>query len=337
MRRSGIEGTVVVTGATSGVGRAVAAELGRKGCSVALLARGEDGLEGAAKEVRALGGRALPIQVDVADHEAVEAAAAKAESELGPIDVWINNAMTTVFSELKDITPEQFRRATEVTYLGSVYGTMAALKRMLPRDHGAVVQVGSALAYRGIPLQSAYCGSKHALQGFMESLRCELLHDRTRVRVISVHLPGMNTPQFDHCENHLPNRSMPVPPIYQPEVAARSIVWAAQHPRRREVWVGGSTVATILANYVAPGLLDQYLARTNFKAQQRDEPKPADAPSNLFHPVAGDPGAHGSFDDKAHPRSAQALLSRHHWALPLIPAAAAGGVVGAMAVVRATR
>ncbi len=244
---------VVVTGASAGVGRATAKTFGARGAKVALLARGETGLAGAAREIREAGGQALPIPVDVADADQVEAAAARVEDELGPIDVWVNVAFTSVFAPFHQIRPEEFRRVTEVAYLGYVYGTMAALRRMRPRDEGTIVQVGSALAYRGIPLQSAYCGAKHAIQGFNESLRCELLHERSNVHVTMVQLPAVNTPQFTWVLSRLPRRAQPVPPIYQPEVAARGIVYAADHPRRREYWVGGSTVGTLVANAVMPG------------------------------------------------------------------------------------
>jgi NAD(P)-dependent dehydrogenase (short-subunit alcohol dehydrogenase family) len=301
---------VVVTGATSGVGRATIREFARTGASLGLLARGEDGLEAAAREVRSFGGRAVPFPADVSDHDQVERAAASIESELGPIDVWVNNAMTTVFAEVVDISPDEFRRVMDVNYLGTVNGTLAALRRMMPRDGGAIVQVGSALAHRSIPLQSAYCASKHAVHGFTQSLRDELLHRKSGIRLSIVQLPGLNTPQFDHCESKMPRKAQPVPPIYQPEVAARAIVWAAHH-KRREVWVGGSTVATILANRLLPGALDHYLARTNYQAQQSEEPEDPDRPANLWKPVPGDPRAHGRFDDKAHPRSLQAWATTH--------------------------
>ena len=317
---------VVVTGATSGVGRAAALVFGERGDAVALLARGTDGLDATEKEIEASGGRALAVPTDVSDHEQVRAAAGRVESELGPIDVWVNNAMTTVFGQLKDIAPEEFRRVTEVDYLGFVFGTMAALERMRPRDRGVIIQVGSALAYRSIPLQSAYCGAKHAIRGFTQALRCELLHDGSDVRVTNVHLPGLNTPQFDHCVARMPNHPRPVPPIYQPEVAARAIVWAADHARR-EVWVGGTTVATILANRVAPGLLDRYLARTNFDAQQTHEPVDAGRPANLWSPVPGDAGAHGRFGRTAHPRSLQLWATERRGWLTLGGVAAAAGAV----------
>ena len=320
---------VVVTGATSGVGRATVRAFAERGAILGLIARGQDGLEATAKEVEAAGGRALALPADVADAEQVEAAAVQAEMELGPIEVWVNDAMTTVFAGFKDISAEEFRRVTEVTYLGSVHGTMAALARMLPRDRGVIVQVGSALAYRSIPLQSAYCGAKHAINGFTQSLRTELLHDGSRVRVTLVQLPGLNTPQFDHCLAKMPRTPQPVPPIYEPEVAARSIVWAAEHPRR-EVWVGGTTAATILANRLAPGLLDRYLARTNVDAQQTDRPLDRSRPANLWRPVAGDPGAHGAFDRRSRPRSLQAWASRNRRWVGLAAggaAAAAGGTL----------
>src|ERR671937_2631927 len=242
---------VVITGASAGVGRATAREFARRGARVGLIARGRDGLEGARREVERLGGRALVLPLDVADHEAVERAAEAVETELGPIDVWVNNAMLSVFSPVKEMRPEEYRRVTDVTYLGYVYGTLAALRRMLPRDRGVIIQVGSALAYRGIPLQSAYCGAKHAIQGFMDSLRCELLHDGSNVKITMVQLPALNTPQFAWVKSRLPRRPQPVPPIYQPEVAASAIVRAAEHADR-EVWVGGSTAVAIAGNRIAP-------------------------------------------------------------------------------------
>jgi NAD(P)-dependent dehydrogenase (short-subunit alcohol dehydrogenase family) len=326
---------VVVTGASAGVGRAVARAFGTTADSVALLARGEVGLDAAAKDVEAAGGRALAIPTDVADHEQVEAAAARVERELGPIDVWVNVAFTGVFAPFTEIRPEEFTRVTEVTYLGYVYGTRAALARMLPRDRGIIVQVGSALAYRGIPLQSAYCGAKHAIQGFNESLRCELLHRRSRVRVTMVQLPAVNTPQFDWVLSRLPHHPQPVPPIYQPEVAAAAIVHAAEHPRRREYWVGGSTVGTLLASKLAPGLLDRYLARTSYKAQQTPEPADPERPANLWEPADGrggrDFGAHGSFDPRSTNRSVQMWLSQHHGVM------AAGGALAGIAAAAAFR
>jgi NAD(P)-dependent dehydrogenase (short-subunit alcohol dehydrogenase family) len=297
-----------------------------------LLARGRTGLEAAAKDVESAGGHGFPIEVDVADYQAVEAAAQKVESEIGEIDVWVNVAFTSVFAPFWEISADEYRRVTEVSYLGFVHGTMAALNRMRPRDRGTIVQVGSALAYRGIPLQSAYCGAKHAIQGFNEALRCELLHEHSGVKVTMVQMPGVNTPQFDWVLSRLPGHAQPVPPIYQPEVAARAVLYAADHPRRREYWVGGSTVGTLVANAVIPGVLDRYLARTGFKSQQTDKPpKEPNAPVNLWQPADGlgghDHGAHGSFDDKAKGRSPQQWAA-HHYGL-LGGAAAAAGLVAA--------
>jgi NAD(P)-dependent dehydrogenase (short-subunit alcohol dehydrogenase family) len=327
---------VVVTGASAGVGRATARMYGERGAAVALLARGTTGLAGAADDVRKAGGQALELPTDVADHEQVYAAAARVEDELGPIDVWVNVAFSSVFAPFSEITPAEFKRTTEVSYLGYVYGTMAALRSMRARDHGTIVQVGSALAYRGIPLQSAYCGAKHAIQGFNESLRCELLHRRSRVRVTMVQLPAVNTPQFDWVLNRLPRHPQPVPPIYQPEVAAAAIVYATEHPRRREHWIGGSTVGTLLANKLAPGLLDRYLARTSYKSQQTPQPADPERPANLWEPVDGrggrDFGAHGSFDPPSTNRSVQMWLSQHHGVM-----AAGGGALAGIAAAAAVR
>jgi NAD(P)-dependent dehydrogenase (short-subunit alcohol dehydrogenase family) len=302
---------VVITGATKGVGRAVAERFARDGARIALLARGRDGLDGTVKAVERLGGQALPLPTDVADPDAVDAAASATEEAFGPIDIWINDAMTTVFGFFWDVHPDEFRRATEVTYLGAVWGTRSALDRMRPRDRGTIVQVGSALAYRGIPLQAPYCGAKHAMKGFFESVRTELMHEGSNVHVTMVQLPGLNTPQFDHCRSKMPKKPMPVPPIYQPEVAAEAIHYAA-YAKRREVWCGGSTVYTILGERLAPWLGDRYLARTGVNGQQTDEPVDAPREGNLFEPVdEGDPGAHGDFDSQAHSRSFQALATRH--------------------------
>jgi NAD(P)-dependent dehydrogenase (short-subunit alcohol dehydrogenase family) len=312
---------VVITGASAGVGRATVRAFARRGADIALLARGSDGLEAARREVEAEGGRALVLPTDVADADQVESAAERVERELGPIDVWVNNAMVSVFAPVKELQPDEVKRVTDVTYLGVVYGTLAALKRMLPRDSGAIVQVGSALAYRGIPLQAAYCGAKHAIQGFTESLRCELLHDDSRVHVAMVQLPAMNTPQFDWVKNKLPREPQPVPPIYAPEVAAEAIVWAAAH-RRRELSVGGPTVMAIWSNKIASGLLDRYLARTGYDSQQTHQPADPDRPDNLWGPVPGDHGAQGRFGPRSTTSSPQTWANEHL-------ALAVGVVVGA--------
>jgi len=327
---------VVVTGASGGVGRAVARSFGTDEARVALLARGRAGLDAVAEEVSSTGGVALPLQVDVADAEAVEAAADRVEAELGPIDVWVNVAFAGVLAPFTAMDAADYRRVTEVTYLGTVHGTMAALRRMRTRDHGVVVQVGSALAYRGIPLQSAYCGAKHAIQGFNESVRCELLHAGSHVRTTMVQLPAVNTPQFDWCRTRDVGRPRPVAPVYQPEVVARTIRYAASHPRRREYWVGGSTVGTLLANRIAPGLLDRYLGLTGVAAQQ-EGPLPAERDGNLWQPVDDDTdhGARGRFDDESLERSPQAWLARHRWLSGIVAGAVA--VSGAVALRAATR
>jgi len=316
--------TVVITGASAGVGRATVRAFARQGADISLIARGEDGLEGARREVEAQGGRALALPVDVSDPDQVEAAAELTERELGPIDVWVNNAMVSVFSPVKELQPDEIKRVTEVTYLGVVYGTLAALKRMLPRDRGAIVQVGSALAYRGIPLQAAYCGAKHAIQGFTESLRCELLHDGSGVHVSMVQLPAMNTPQFDWVKSRMPREPQPVPPIYAPEIAADAIVWAAAH-RRRELSVGAPTAVAIWGNKIASGAFDRYLAKTGYDSQQTDQPADPERPDNLWNPVAGDHGAHGRFGSRTTRRSPQAWTNEH-------VAAVAGLVVGGAAM-----
>jgi NAD(P)-dependent dehydrogenase (short-subunit alcohol dehydrogenase family) len=328
----------VVTGASGGIGRASARAFAARGDKVALLARGETGLEAARRDVEQAGGTALVIPTDVTDDAQVEAAAAQVEEQLGEIEVWVNVAFTSVFAKFTDIEPEEFRRVTDVNYHGYVHGTRAALRRMLPRDRGAIVQVGSALAYRGIPLQSAYCGSKHALQGFHESVRTELLHERSNVHVTMVQMPAVNTPQFSWVLSRLPNQAQPVAPIYQPEIAARAVLYAADHPRRREYWVGGSTVATLAVNAVAPGLLDRYLARTGFKGQQTEQPRDPEQPANLWEPADGevghDFGAHGIFDDRSSQRSAQLWASQHHGTLGTV---AAGLLVGTGLAARAVR
>jgi NAD(P)-dependent dehydrogenase (short-subunit alcohol dehydrogenase family) len=321
---------VAITGSSGGIGRASAVAFGRQGATVALLARGEAGLAGAAQEVEAAGGRAWTLSVDVADADAVDAAAERIERELGPIDVWVNVAFTSVFSPFSEISAAEFARVTEVSYLGYVYGTMSALKRMRPRNRGVIVQVGSALAYRGIPLQTAYCGAKHAIQGFNESLRCELLHESSGIHTTMVQMPAVNTPQFSWVLSRLPRQAQPVPPIYQPELAARAVVYAAEHPQRREYWVGGSTAGTLIANAVAPGLLDRYLAKTGFNAQQTAEPRHPDQPKNLWEPAdkRKDFGTRGIFDSRASNRSAQLWASQHYAAV----GAAAAGLLASVAV-----
>jgi short-subunit dehydrogenase len=311
---------VVITGASAGVGRSAVRAFAARGADIGLLARGADGLQAARGEVEALGGRAVAIETDVADADAVEGAASRIERELGPIDVWVNNAMTSIFSPVKELRAEEIRRVTDVTYLGCVHGTLAALGRMLPRNRGVIVQVGSALAYRGIPLQAAYCGAKHALQGFTESLRCELLHDGSNVHVTMVHLPAMNTPQFDWVKSRMPRRPQPVPPIYSPEIAADAIVWAASH-RRRELCVGAMTAAVVWGNKFAAGLGDHYLARTGYDSQQTDEPDDPNRPDNLWQPVAGDHGAHGRFGARTLESSPQTWINEH---APAVAAVAAG-------------
>ncbi|MGW7442006.1 SDR family oxidoreductase [Kitasatospora sp. NPDC054795] len=321
--------TVVVTGASGGIGRACAVAFATRGDRLALIARGRAGLAGAVREAEQAGAaKVIAIEMDVADPQAVEVAAERVEQELGPIDVWVNDAFASVFAPFVEITPEEFRRVTEVSYLGYVYATGAALRRMLPRDAGVIVQVGSAIAYRGIPLQSAYSGAKHAIQGFNEALRCELLASGTKVRTTMVQMPAVNTPQFDWVRSRLPRRAQPVPPIYQPEVAARAVLYAADHPGRREYWVGASTVATLIANTLVPGLLDRYLARTGFASQQTGRRRRTSDPDNLFQPVDSgrDFGAHGRFDDQAQARSLQQEAAHRLGALASGARRAAGWV-----------
>lgn len=322
--------TVVITGASAGVGRAAALAFARRGDSVGLIARGETGLAGAAAEVEAAGGKALAQVADVADYGQVSRAAAEIEAGLGPIDIWVNGAFASVFAEFSAISPEEFRRVTEVSYLGFVYGTRVALSLMAPRGRGTIVQVGSALSERSIPLQSAYCGAKHAINGFTSSLRCELMHQGSGIEITVVQLPAVNTPQFSWVLSRLPRHPQPVPPIYQPRVAAAGILYAADHPRRRNYWVGASTVATLLANRVAPGLLDRYLARTGYSSQQSGEPSNPSRPHNLWHPADGrdgwDFGREGVFADRAHPRSTQLWMAQHPLAIGV-----AGGLGGALA------
>ncbi|HEY7576332.1 MAG TPA: SDR family oxidoreductase [Acetobacteraceae bacterium] len=314
---------VVITGSSAGVGRATAREFARHGCNVGLVARDRRRLDEAADELRSLGARAVVQSADVVDYQALDRAAHEIEQELGPIDIWVNNAMATIFAPVHMLTPEEFRRGTEVTYFGQVHGTMIALGRMRPRNRGTIVNVGSALAYRAIPLQSVYCGAKFAVRGFTDSLRSELLHDGVNVRLTMVHLPAVNTPQFDWALNKMDRRPQPVPPIFQPEVAARAIVFAAFHPRR-EVWVGMPTLKTILANRIAPGLLDRLLAKMGYSGQLTEEPKPAGAPGNLFETVPGAYGAHGRFDARARTGSWEFFTSRHR-----------GAVVGGLALAAA--
>ena len=301
---------VVVTGAGAGVGRATVQAFAAAGYDVALLSRDPDRLNRAAEDLSRYGGRALAIPTDVADADAVEAAAERIERELGPIDVWVNVAMATVFAPVHKLTAEEFERGTKVTYLGQVHGTMAALKRMRPRNRGTIINVGSALGYRSVPLQSIYCGAKFAVRGFTDSLRSEIIHDKLDIHITMVDLPAVNTPQFDWAMNKMGRKAMPVPPIYQPEVPARAILFAATH-HRREVWVGFPTVAAILANRIAPGLIDRYLAKAGYKGQLTDTPLPSDAPANLYEAVPGGYGAHGRFDAKARSGSWEMFTDRH--------------------------
>lgn len=301
---------VVITGASAGVGRALARAYGKRGASVGLIARGREGLEAAKREIEDAGGQALVCVADVADSDEIEKAAAAIDARFGPPDVWINNAMVSVLSPVKEMTADEFRRVTEVTYLGVVHGTLSALRRMLPRNRGRIVQVGSALAYRGIPLQSAYCAAKHAVQGFCDSLRAELLHDGSRVTVSMVQLPAINTPQFDWVKSRMPKRAQPVPPVFQPEVAARGIMAAADRGQR-EMYIGMPTVKAIVGDKIAPGLLDRYLGATGYTAQQTDQPENPDRLDNLWAPLPGDHGAHGRFDDVSYESSQQLWFARH--------------------------
>ncbi len=293
-----------------------------------LIARGRDGLAAAEREIRDGGGRALALPADVSDAAAIQAAADQVERELGPIDLWINNAMVSVFSPVREMRPGEYRRVTEVTYLGYVHGTLAALHHMLPRDRGTILQVSSALAFRAIPLQSAYCAAKHAIKGFTESLRTELLHDGSKVQVVMVHMPALNTPQFGWVRSRLAHRAQPVPPVFQPEVGAEAVVYAALHPERRDLKVGASTIEAIWGNRVAPGVLDRYLARTGYRSQQTGEPEQPGRPDNLWSPLPSDHGAHGDFDERARSRSPQLWLSEHR-GLALL----AAGFTGAFAAV----
>jgi short-subunit dehydrogenase len=320
---------VVITGATAGVGRAVVREFAKRKAHIGLIARDQERLEATKREVEEQGGKALTLSTDVADSEQVMRAAQQVEDAFGPLDVWVNDAMTTIFAPLSEIQPDEFKRATEVTYLGCVYGTMAALKHMQQRDKGTIVQVGSALAYRSIPLQAPYCGAKHAIIGFTDSLRCELIHQRSGIHVTVVDLPAMNTPQFSWCRTRLPNHPQPVPPIFEPEVAARAIYWAAHH-KRREVFVGGSTAVAIYGQDVAPGFADWYLGKNGYNSQQTDQPVSPDRPDNLFEPVPGNYAAHGIFTDRSKNFSAQTWMTLHRTTLAI----AAAGLAGAGALLR---
>jgi NAD(P)-dependent dehydrogenase (short-subunit alcohol dehydrogenase family) len=313
----------VVTGASSGVGRAVALAFAERGNRVALLARNRQALEHAADEVRSRGGEALVVPADVADPAAVEGAAEQAERAWGQIDVWVNNAMVTVFSPVHRMSAGEFRRVTEVSYLGTVYGTLAALRRMRRADRGVIVQIGSALAYRSIPLQSAYCGAKSAIRGFTDSLRCELLHDHSQIRLSMLQLPAVNTPQFDVVRTLLPRQPRPVAPVYQPELIGRAALYAAEHAPR-EMWIGWSTCQAILGQKLAPGLLDHYLATTCYEAQLSSEPVDPDRPDNLDHPLPRDPGAHGRFDREARSRSPQLWARMHRAGLAALALGLAG-------------
>jgi NAD(P)-dependent dehydrogenase (short-subunit alcohol dehydrogenase family) len=323
--------TVVITGASAGIGRATARLFGERGANVGLIARGQAGLDGAVRDVEEAGGKALAIPADVSDYAMMETAAEQVEEFFGPIDVWVNVAFTSVFAPFAEITPDEFSRVTEVSYLGFVHGTMVALALMRPRGYGTIVQVGSALGARSIPLQSAYCGAKHAINGFTSSLRCELLHEHSGVHITVAQMPAVNTPQFSWVRSRLPRHPQPVPPIYQPEVAARGVLFAADHPQRRQYWVGASTAATIFANKFVPALLDRYLARTGFDSQQTNEKVDDDRPDNLYQAMDGqggrDHGAHGVFDRRSHPRSAQVWLDEHTAGLAGLASLAAGAAV----------
>ena len=326
---------VVVTGASAGVGRAVACAFAKRGAHIGLLARGQAGLEGASKEVEALGGKAIAIPTDVADPDQVEAAATKVEETFGPIDVWVNDAMASVFSPFKEMTPQEFKRVTEVAYLGFVYGTMSALHRMLPRDKGHIIQIGSALAYRSIPLQSAYCGAKHGIMGFTDSIRCELIHDKSNVKISMAQLPAVNTPQFSWVKSRLPDKAQPVPPIYQPEVIGNAVAWLVDHPRR-ELFIGLSSVIAIQGNKIAPGYADSYLGKTGYKSQQTGQPANPNSPNNLWAPVdeTQDHGMHGAFDARANSKSWQLWADTHIGVLALAGVGLASVVGTGVALLR---
>ncbi len=324
---------VVVTGASSGVGRAIARAFGAAGARVGLIARNPEALENAVREIGASGGEAMALPLDVADAAAVQSAADAVAARWGRIDTWVNDAMVSVFSPVKEMKAEEYRRVTEVNYLGFVHGTLAALRHMRPRDEGHVIQIGSALAYRAIPLQSAYCATKFAIRGFTDALRCELYHDKSRIRVSMLQLPAVNTPQFDVVRSRLPNHPQPVPPIFQPEVIARAARYVAEHPTR-ELWIGGSAWKAIVGQKVIPGLLDRYLGRTGYEAQQTDQPAPPDRPDNVDRYIPGDRGAHGDFDARARGRSAELWLRMRRGA---VAAAAAAALLVAFAGSRALR
>ena len=316
------------------MGRATVRAFARRGARIGLLARGEEALAATQREVEELGGQALAVPTDVANPEQVEAAASAIEHRFGPLDVWVSVAMATVFAPFTEMEPREFQRATEVTYLGAVWSTRSALHRMLPRDRGAIVLVGSAMAYRGIPLQSAYCGAKHGIKGFFDSVRSELLHQKSQVTLSMVQLPGLNTPQFEHCASKMPKQPMPVPPIYQPELAADAVLLAAREGRR-QVWVGVPTVLTIWGNRISSALVDRYLARSGVKSQLTSEPQPRPRAGNLFEPVAGDPGAHGRFDDQAHVGDPVLWMSEHRAALAGV--ALAGVAAAGLGLIAGTR
>jgi short-subunit dehydrogenase len=323
-QKRGDRRVVVITGASAGLGRAMVREFARKGADVALIARGIDGLLGAKREVEEAGGRALIFPIDVSEAQAVENAASETEKKLGPIDVWVNNAMNSVFSPVKQMTADDYKRVTEVTYLGQVYGALSALRRMLARDRGTIIFVGSALAYRGIPLQSAYCASKHAIEGFYDSLKTELMHDQSSVNVSMVQLPAMNTTQFQFVKTRLPFKPKPMGTIYQPEIAAEVIEYCSRHPRR-EYFVGWPTIKAIVGNKVVPGYVDRVLAKTGYDGQMTSEREDPNRRDNLWQPLAGDYGAHGRFGAQSKSFSTAAWASLHKGAVAasLLVAAAA--------------
>lgn len=336
--KSNMQEVVVVTGASVGVGRAIAQAFGKRGACVGLVARGHAGLEQACKDVEAAGGKALAIPTDVSDADAVEAAAQKVEDTFGPIDVWVNDAMESVFSPFKEMKPEEFKRVTEVAYLGFVYGTMSALHHMLPRDKGRIIQIGSALAYRSIPLQAAYCGAKHGIMGFTDSIHCELVHDKSNVKITMVQLPAVNTPQFGWVKNKLPDKAQPVPPIYQPEMIADAVTWVTDH-YRRELFIGISTVIAIQGNKLAPAFGDWYLGKTGYKSQQTGQSANPNQPNNLWGPVdeERDYGAHGTFDSKASYTSKQLWADKHAGSLTLVGLGLAAGAVALTTLIRRSR